>query len=215
MWQGRCRKSSPGGTPTASCIVSKPAQVFKRESARKHRHSHARRHKHTHTQTQKNKNKNKNKTHTHTHLELGTTKIPGANAKDKRDGVHEVGLARPIWSNHRTEGCERPNDTAAAIGLEVLQLKPMQSHVVSVFSAHTCPCFFFRSFRANTGVNQPQPMNECAWCVFVCVKSEIALSVFPFLSCFLVLVLVAGAFLFWVLFLPVFPPKLPSSWWIA
>ena len=46
----------------------------------------------------------------------------GLLSHDKADGVHEVGLARPIGADHRHERLERTNLLVASIGFEVVHL---------------------------------------------------------------------------------------------
>ena len=46
----------------------------------------------------------------------------GLLSHDKADGVHEVGLARPIGANHCHERLERTNLLVASIGFEVVHL---------------------------------------------------------------------------------------------
>ena len=50
------------------------------------------------------------------------TQRVGLLAHDKGDGVHEVGLARPIGANHCHERLERTNLLVASIGFEVVHL---------------------------------------------------------------------------------------------
>ncbi len=55
-------------------------------------------------------------------LELAGTELCGADAKHKRDGVHEVGLATTIGTDDCGERIEGTDDLVAAVGFEVVDL---------------------------------------------------------------------------------------------
>ena len=51
---------------------------------------------------------------------------------DEADGVHEIGLARPIGADHRHERFERTNLLVTSIGLEVVHLNLMNVASITI-----------------------------------------------------------------------------------